>query len=80
VAVAVKAQTSAEPFKLIDPTTSIPLSAFSAGEVETKGGFLFGLALPEKLDKNDYIGHIVIALPFNARAPQRPSQLIGKCR
>jgi len=59
LAVAVNAQTSAEPFKLIDPTTSIPLSAYSAGEVETKGGFVFGLALPEKLDKNDYIGYIV---------------------
>jgi hypothetical protein len=58
VAATVNAQSDGA-YNLTDPSTSIVFTAYSVGEKATKGDFTFGFVLPQKLDRNDYLGYIV---------------------
>lgn len=46
-------------FPYTDSATGIQFSSQAIPEARTKGGLQFGVAFPPKLDKNEYIGHIV---------------------
>jgi hypothetical protein len=47
--------------KFHDPETGIDFSQYSAdiNAGTPKGGFQLGVAFPQNLDKNEYIGHLV---------------------
>jgi hypothetical protein len=57
--------------KFQDPETGILFSQYTAemtGKFAPKiGGFQLGVAFPAKLDKNEYLGHIVGIFPLQTR-------------